>query len=153
MRFYVRLPTDRTQPGEVELFDDEGSLLLGPFRCRGKADSAEAGKHGNPSRDSEAPFGDHPSGLSKIISVEHKDPAHFGPAFFRLQAIAGDALDGQRRGRDGMGMHGGLPMTDGSLRATFGCLRIDNDMARACEPLVTAALAAGRTVFFEVADV
>lgn len=153
MRFLVRLPTDRREPGEAELYDDDGARLLGPFRCRGKADNAEAGEHGNPSRDPEAPFGDHPAGLYQILSVEHKDPAHFGPAFFRLDPMAGDALEARQHGRDGLGMHGGPLMPDGTLRATFGCLRIDDDRASVCEPIVVEALAAGRTVFYEVVDV
>ena len=85
------------------------------------------------------PFGDHPFGTYRVTMLEPgKLPAHtYGPGFLLLDPVAGDALEGKEHGRAGLGIHGGAPLPDGTLRATDGCLRVRNDTAEALLAHVT----------------
>ena len=133
---HARVPKDRMGEGSVEIVDATGSVIVGPFACRAKADNAGAIQHGNPTRDSLRPFGDHPSGAYVVRAIQHgKSPAHtYGPVFMLLDPTGGDALQARRNGRTGLAIHGGDPGETMMLRPTFGCLRVTNaaivDMAR-----------------------
>lgn len=136
-----RLPHDRTRTGTV-VIEDGGVVVAGPFVCYGKADNQEAAKHGNPDRDPTQPNGDHPTGSYQIAAIQHdKEPAHsYGPVFFLLEPTGGDALIAKKNGRAGLAAHGGDQRADGSLRPTFGCLRMRNEDILATEPLVTVGM-------------
>lgn len=140
MRLRAVLPTNRWLAGTLMVEDDSGSVVLGPFPCRGKADGYIAGVHSNPDRDPTRPFGDHPAGLYLISVVQRdKPPAHsYGPFFLLMDPMSGDALTAKENGRTGLAIHGGDLNADGSLRATEGCLRTTNEAISqigAMEPL------------------
>ena len=151
MRIHSNLPGDRLKVGSLTVTDDAGTVQLGPVPARGKADSQLAAAHGNPDRDSEHVDGDHPTGTYRVVLVEHdKSPAHsYGPFFFLLDPLGGDALIAKENGRSGLAIHGGDPAGDGSLRATEGCLRVSNAAVTALSGLVEPELAAGRAVLYE----
>lgn len=129
MRLHSKLPIDRRAPGVLTVEDDAGNIVLGPFPCFGKADSQEAGAHGNPERYPTRPFGDHPYGEYRVVEVERdKQPPHsYGPYFLLLDPIAGDALSAKLNGRTGLALHGGGPSSSGGLRPTEGCLRTTDE--------------------------
>ena len=58
-------------------------------------------------------------------------PAHvhsYGPQpILDLAGIGGQALEAYENGRDGIAIHGGDVDSDGHLRPTYGCLRVDNE--------------------------
>ena len=66
-KIIAKLPTDRTKEGEIRLLIDDA--VQGLWRCRGKADSAMAAHHGNPSRDPTHEWGDHPAGMYNVVAV------------------------------------------------------------------------------------
>ena len=141
MRLHARLPQDRQHPGELTFESDDGAVIIGPFPCRGKADSADAEIHGNPSRNPLFPYGDHPYGTSRIAAIEPgKLPAHtYGPCFLLLDPVSGDALIAKQNHRAGLGAHGGDPGQPGTLnelRATDGCLRTTNEAMTIIYPQV-----------------
>jgi L,D-transpeptidase catalytic domain len=127
----VMLPKDRRTPGEIVVVDGDGVVLLGPFPCLGKGDNAGAIEHANRTRDPVRPFGDHPTGVYRITSIQrNKPPAHsYGSAFFHIEPTEGQALEAKLAGRVGLAIHGGDPGADGVLRPTNGCLRVRNDVA------------------------
>ena len=150
MNIVAKLPTDRI--GEGQIFVD--GALMG--RCRGKADNAAAAAHGNPHRSPVRPYGDHPAGRSKVFEVRWTQPgeAHsYGPAKLCLQAIDGEALmrqDAAGPGGDEIEAHGGDYQPDGvSLRATYGCLRMPNDVCKVIATQAQSALLAGAEVSYE----
>jgi L,D-transpeptidase catalytic domain len=149
------LLADRWQAGSVTATDDSGTLIFGPASACGKADGQIASAHGNPARDPKRIDGDHPTGGYRVVRVEHnKPPAHsYGPFFFLLDPIEGDALVAKTNGRTGLAIHGGDPAPDGALRATEGCLRVSNETAAALVRLVEPELAAGRSVEYECTEV
>jgi hypothetical protein len=128
MRLRSVLPANRWLSGRLWLEDDDGVVLLGPYPCRGKADGAIAAWHGNPSRDPVEPFGDHPTGEYVVSDVVRgKLPLRtYGPYFFLLDPVGGQALEAEEAERRGLAIHGDDPNDDGSLRATEGCLRVAN---------------------------
>jgi hypothetical protein len=129
MKITVKLPFDRTKAGRISLDDGRS------WRCRGKADNQKATEHGNPNRDPCAPWGDHPSGIGRI---------------------SGDmkTRDDAEPGWDGLEAHGGDPQADGvSLRATYGCLRLDNSTVVLLANECRAALARGEEIEYVVVNV
>ena len=146
-----KLPVDRTQEGNIYL----DGVLLG--RCRGKADNQKAIEHGNPTRDTTRPFGDHPAGHYRVTEVRtcSADEAHsYGPFKLVLDPIDGDALVGKHNGRTDLEAHGGDPQADGvSLRATYGCLRVANAVIKALAAAVKSALSRGETVEYVCTNV
>ena len=122
---------NRFHAGTIVLEDDTGQVVLGPYACRGKADTGDAEGHGNPACYPTLPFGDFPLGLFRITEIEHnKYPEHsYGPYFFRLDPLNGEALDAKHNGRVGLGVHGGDLSQSGGLRSTDGCLRVSNAAA------------------------
>jgi hypothetical protein len=141
VRILSRLPLNRWYPGVLMVEDDGGSIILGPFSCRGKADNGDAVAHGNPQRYPTLPYGDHPYGGYHVALVQKDKPtAHtYGPYFLLLDPVSGDALKGKQNGRTGIALHGGdLSDQDipyGPLRATDGCLRTTNEAISAIAAL------------------
>lgn len=122
-----------------------------PARCYADADSADAAAHDNPTEDATRPFGDHPFGEYRVVDVRwtvtERDRRRYGPVRLVLDPIAGDALKAKENGRAGLAIHGG-PTRDGALRATNGCLRVDDDTAEALASAASTALRAGRLVTY-----
>ena len=123
--------------------------LIGPARAYADADSAAAAAHGNPGEDPERPFGDHPFGAYDVVAVvwstTDAERASYGPVRLRLDPTGGQALEAKAHGRAGLAIHGG-PTRDGRLRATNGCLRVDDETAVALASAIDAEVVAGRSV-------
>ena len=116
----------------MELRED-GELIGGPWPCYGKADNAKAAAQENPSRDPVLPYGDHPLGRYRVTGFlpgAHGQAKRFGPGCFILEPIEGDAARAKENGRTGLLIHGGSLDSAGNLRATFGCLRIPDEIVR-----------------------
>jgi len=132
MILHSRLPRNREHEGQFWV-EAEGRTLLGPWRCRGEADNQNAARANNVIEDPTRVGGDHPAGtyrLVKAVSFHPTDTAHFptfGPWFFLLDPLDGEALVAKQQGRTGLGLHGGAPGPGDMLRATYGCLRLFND--------------------------
>ena len=156
MKVWSELPRDREREGRLWVTEDlGGGAVFGPVRCRGEADNAAAATHHNPEEDPAATFGDHPYGVSRIATVVHTDPTDakkvrsYGPVFLALHAVSGQAWDARQAGRTGIGIHGGAPGPGGTLRPTYGCLRLDNADVERLATLVADEQAAGRSIFYE----
>ena len=134
---------------------DEPSI--GPARCYADADGAAAAAHGNPSEASTRAYGDHPFGLSEAVAVvwssTEAERRSYGPVRIRLDGVAGDALTAKQNGRTGICIHGGALNDRGELRATNGCLRVDDDTAVALASAAEAELKAGRSVGYSCEEV
>jgi hypothetical protein len=141
-----RLYLDRRIEGRFWVEDaDDGRVLLAEQRCRGEADNATAARHDNVIEDPTRVGGDHPAGtyrVARAVSFHESDRQHwttYGPWFFALEPVAGEALVAAEYGRSGIGLHGGAPGPGGTLRETFGCLRVFNttafEVARLIVPL------------------
>ena len=145
MRRYKRPSTDDwVASGTVSC-----SQLELTARCYADADSGRAAKAGNPSEDPRQPFGDHPFGIYLATDVRwsttEKERQTYGPVRLVLDPVAGDALVAKQNGRNGLAIHGG-PTRDGALRATFGCLRVDDETAEALANAASERLKEGKTV-------
>jgi hypothetical protein len=152
MKLLALLTPDRFQPGIFLVLDGVGAVVLGPVRCRGEADNAAAAGAGNPTEDPAKPYGDFPHGtyrVTDVIDVPRADQGSYGPFFFRLEPIEGEAAEVQR---PGIGLHGGRPGQRGTpnwLRATYGCLRVSNGVAVTLARLVSSELVAKRMVWLQ----
>lgn len=148
MNITVYLPKDRTKEGTISF--DGGRT----YRCRGKADNQSAAQHGNPDRTPSVPWGDHPDGVNNVFEVRDVAPADrhsYGPYKLCLRAVSGDTLTRQNAETewDGLEAHGGDLQADGvSLRATYGCLRMDNLTVTIIALAARAALARGEEVTY-----
>lgn len=124
--------------------------IVKPARCYADADGQAAAAHGNPTEDPLKPFGDHPFGLYDAVAViwseTDEERRTYGPVRIRLEPVAGDALKAKANGRTGICIHGGGLNAAGELRATHGCLRVDDDTAVALAVAVETELKAGRSV-------
>lgn len=146
LRLIADLPRDRTREGKLAIFDAGGEIVAGPWRCRGKADSAAAASVGNPSRDSTKRYGDHPYGRYLIVRAVPVGDAVYGSHFLALDPVDADAgtpeLDGdaaraEANGRSGIGIHAGRTPAPGAvLTATHGCLRVLEDALASIVPRV-----------------
>lgn len=145
MKLRSLLPRNRELPGDFWIDGSDGTCIFGPVRCRGEADNSGAAAHGNVIEDPTKSYGDHPSGLYRIAKVvwDPTPPRSYGPCFMLLDPKDGEALKAKQNGRSGIGIHGGDLAGDGTLRVTFGCLRLDNDDAAAVGHLVEEGLAIG----------
>jgi hypothetical protein len=123
---------------------------IGPARCYADADGATAAQHGNPDERPPRPFGDHPSGVYDVVAVVWSETdaelRMYGPVRLRLDPLAGDALRAKENGRTGLAISCGALNDRGELRATHGCLRVDNDTAVSLASAVESELQAGRSV-------
>lgn len=144
MNIEIVLNPDRTRPGTLKVFDDDGVLVLGPLPCLGRADNAEAAKHGNPTRSPLRPFGDTPTGKWRVYqyiapSSETASQRTYGPhGALDLWPTDGPAVTAYANGRRGILIHGGAPSASGGLRPTHGCVRVANSTIL---ELLTRALA------------
>lgn len=150
MKFRALLPKNREAEGVFHVTDDAGAILAGPFRCRGEADNANAAEHANVTEDPTKVGGDHPYGVYRVVDlVEGPTPEHsYGPFFFRLSPVSGEALEAWKNGRRGVGAHGGDLDAQGRLRATYGCLRMTNDDITTVARFWLEERIAGRDVFY-----
>lgn len=130
----VILPVDRTQYGTLQVSDDAGTALAGPFDCYGKSDNLSAKAKGNPTRDPTRSFGDTPTGKYRgFVNDMARTPANdktYGPqGVISLDPQSGQAKVAKENGRFGLLIHGGALNAAGRLRPTFGCVRVaDGDM-------------------------
>lgn len=142
MLIHARLPQTRYYAGTLWVTDDDGVQVFGPVRARGEADNKNAAEHDNVTEDPTKVGGDHPAGLyhvTRIVRFAPADDLHFrkyGPAFLRLEPISGEAREAKEQGRTGLAIHGGALHDDGRLRETFGCLRVDDDVAERLADMV-----------------
>jgi len=124
----VRLPRNRLTNGSLSVIDVDGNTVAGPFRCFGKADNAQAARHGNRSRNPVFRFGDTPSGdyRARFVASHKLSTDTYGVnGYIMMEPIGGDALVARRNGRSGLWIHGGV-LRNGQLRPTFGCVRVDD---------------------------
>ena len=63
-----------------------------------------------------------------------------------------NALKAKEGGRSGLAIHGG-PTRNGALRATFGCLRVDDDTAEMLANAAVDTIKAGRAVSYVCEEV
>jgi len=142
----VKLPDDRTEYGTIQVEDDAGNVLAGPFPAYGKADNSRASNEGNPSRDPVRPYGDTPTGGYLLGAVEptgagtgFSEPTYGNAGAIRLIPNSGQALEAEHNGRSGLLIHGGSTNATGGLRPTYGCVRVGNDdMAKVVDAYLTA---------------
>lgn len=134
MNILIRLPTDRTKLGHLQLLNTDGTILV-TADCLGKSDNAFAAAQGNPTRDPKRRGGDLPLGQYKCEPtrfhehVSEGDEHSYGPyGFVRLTPTAGDALIAATEGhRTGLLIHGGELNAAGAMRSTHGCCRVTNE--------------------------
>lgn len=154
MRLYSRLPLNREGQGSFWATNADGQTIFGPVRCRGEADNANAAKRDNVREDPTLAGGDHPFGtyvIERLVELSEREAREwhtYGPFFIRLRGIEGEALKAMAD-RSGIGLHGGAPGEGNTLRATFGCCRLDDQNIQRLGDLVREELAAGRFVFYE----
>jgi hypothetical protein len=153
LRRYQR-PSTNDWVGAGTIWAEEPAIA--PGRAHADAVGATAAAHGNLTEDATRPFGDHPFGLYEVAGVvwSSTDPERqlYGPVRLRLEPIAGQALEAKKNGRTGLAIHGG-PTREGQLRATLGCLRVDDDTAVALATAVEAELQAGRAVGYACEEI
>lgn len=138
MKLRAVLPTNRWKTGIIWVENESGGMVAGSWPCRGKADSQAAIQHGNPERVATRPYGDHPTGEYVVSALVHNKPPFksYGPCFILLDPIGGEALTAEHAERKGLAIHGGDLTSEGTLRATSGCLRISNACATILAGLV-----------------
>lgn len=155
MKLLAELPVDREAEGRFTVLGGEVDVeaVFGPVRCRGEADNANAAAYDNVIEDPTRVGGDHPYGTYRVVGVvEDPGDAHaYGPCFVQLRPVAGEALESWIKGRRGIGIHGGAPGAGGTLRATYGCLRLDDWSVAQLAVLLAVERAAGREVFYDCA--
>jgi hypothetical protein len=137
----AQLVADRHRAGILRVAVEH--QVLWESRCLGNADTAATPD--DPTDNPLKIFGDHPAGDYLVTQdITYKTPhAKYGRAFLLLDPTAGDALTAKHNGRTGLAIHGGPLNADGSLRATLGCLRVDDDIAIALALVVSFALPRG----------
>ena len=134
-RILVDLLKDRTRLGKLRFFSDDMELRF-ECACLGRADNAEARKHGNPTRDPKRPFGDTPVGTYRVLAIRSagsspSDVRSYGPhAAIAIEGTSDDAMAARVVGkRTGLLIHGGALSANKTLRPTHGCIRVsDPDM-------------------------
>ena len=154
MKVWCELPKDREREGRLWVTGEDDARLFGPVLCRGEADNANAAKSNNVVEDPTRVGGDHPFGVCRIsecveIRPSAKEFRTYGPWFLRLNPVSGEAWAARQAGRTGIGIHGGAPGPNNSLRATYGCLRLDDESVESIAILIQQETALGRQVFYE----
>lgn len=125
----IILPQDRTQPGVLTLFNADLNIVL-KAPCLGRSAGILDRVTGRVRRDRLAYRGDTPLGNYALSFVTRlaKPITGIGALWVGLDPVAGEALEAERAGRRGLGIHGGRGEV---LRPTHGCVRLrDTDMAR-----------------------
>lgn len=144
--------------GHVWIVDANDVPLTQRYRARGEADNTGAAQHGNQQEDPTRLYGDHPSGtyrVTDIVTAKLGDTnrlEHYGPETIHLDPISGEALKAKQNGRTFLAIHGGKLMPDGTLRATYGCLRVDDDTSAIFAALIEPCLARKEEVLYECRD-
>ncbi len=152
MKIIALLPDDRTKPGTLSLYDDQGTVLAGPFACDGQSDLSAAVEAGNPSRDPTKAFGNTPLGeYAASISYVPDSPQDRrsygmpdgtgGIPTIDLLPVEGDtqAWEAHLNGRTGLKIHSGDKNAWGGLRVTHGCLRMfEVDFGKLLNALLTS---------------
>lgn len=127
MQIAITLPRDRRNLGRLRLFDGNVERFACP--CYAKADSIAAAGAGNPTRDpfrrnGDTPLGQYRGTMERKPMEPERSYGKWPP--IRLNPIGGDALTAHNNGRRGLLIHGGHLSPHGTLRATNGCLRIED---------------------------
>jgi hypothetical protein len=136
MRLRISLPEDRDYAGWLEVVDENGVVVLGPFLAAGRAHDEPALAHGNPRRNPLQPFGDTPLGAYVAGGVIETGPGTardgetYGPnGVVLLEPVSGAAALADAHGRFRLFIQGGAG--DERLRATAGAVRLfDRDQKR-----------------------
>lgn len=160
MQIKVTLSRDRRQLGRLRLL--EGDIERFSCLCYSKADSLEASRQGNPSRDPTRRNGDTPTGKYEGIIDPPRLPTDeakrlawlrkFGKwQAIRLSPISGDALTAHSNGRRGLLIHGGNLSPHGSLLETSHGLRIEDKDQMTLVQLLKKANA--QTVSVEIEEI
>jgi len=68
-RIHVQLPADRDYAGLLQLEDDFGHVIAGPYAVCGRANDEAAREHGNPARATTLPYGDTPLGTYRVTQL------------------------------------------------------------------------------------
>ena len=132
----VQLPADRNFTGLIQLEDDLGNVLTGPFAVCGRANDQAAAERGNLSRVTTLPYGDTPLGWYRVTEIldtgaETLYPAdQYGPhGVILMEPTRGDAALAEANGRFTIFIQGGSASKNERLRATNGALRLrDQDL-------------------------
>lgn len=136
----AEIPRNRLRYGRLWVAEDEHATHLevlgenGPWDAYGKADSQAALEASNRSRSPTLPYGDHPFGRYRVTGTVGPMEAllrTFGAGRVVLDPVEGEALEAKRRGRYGLLIHGGALDGQRRLRATHGCLRVQDFAAEA----------------------
>jgi RHS repeat-associated protein len=135
----VELHKDRSKPGKLTLYDDNGKAL-GTFPVRGRGQG----------RDRMLEKGDTPTGIYLIedrVSIDQNNDSYssLGRFFLGLKAFFGEALEAREKGRGiatwrggsgRIGVHGKGKERINDLVSTYGCLRIKEDDATIIESMI-----------------
>ena len=135
----VELHKDRSKPGKLTLYDDNGKVL-GTFPVRGRGQG----------RDRMLEKGDTPTGIYLIedrVSIDQNNDSYssLGRFFLGLKAFFGEALEAREKGRGiatwrggsgRIGVHGKGKERINDLVSTYGCLRIKEDDATIIESMI-----------------
>lgn len=151
MKVIAFLTKNRYEAGSIHIQNGAGDIL-GPWRARGEADNTAAKKAGNEREDPTSPYGDHPSGLSRVEQIIETSEAEFdkyGKYFIKLEPLNGEAKEAKDKGRTGIGIHSGKLHTDGRLRETYGCLRVDPETLQFLVDRIQEQFLASRVVLYE----
>lgn len=132
-KILVKLPVDRNYTGVLQLENDRGRVLAGPFPVCARSNDQAAAEHGNPSRNSLLPYGDTPLGTYKVSHLLSTGEGtsyrmdRYGPhGAAVLLPVDGDAALAEANGRFTCLIHGGVLSEDKQLLATTGCMRLSN---------------------------
>ena len=92
------------------------------------------------------------AGIVAVPESDTKKRHSYGPYFIQLNPVSGDAWTARQNGRTGIGLHGGDLAADGSLRATYGCGRLDNDVLERLVALLRPQIDANTSIFYECTE-
>jgi hypothetical protein len=119
---------NRFRPGRLHYVS--GGKTSFECDCLGRSAGVFDRLTGTVRRDPLAWRGNTPTGTYAETFVSHlaKPVLGIGRLWIGLDPVAGQALEAERRGRRGLGIHGGRG--HGQLKPTHGCIRLrDGDMA------------------------
>ena len=127
----IIFPKDRMKLGRASLVRDDGTVILADMPVLGISDNAAAIAHNNPTHDPLKPFGNTPTGLSKLVKLSPRaDVDAYGPnPVYSMDPVSGDILKAESAPyfRSGLWHHGGAlnpAYTQWKgLRPTYGCVR------------------------------
>jgi hypothetical protein len=136
-RVRVELHVDRNRSGSLNVLDEDGRTVMGPFAVAGRASDALADANGNAGRDPNFLYGDTPTGVYRVTQVLGSGSgttfpaAEFGPhGVIVLEGVSGKGAIAEANGRFHLLIQAGRLAPSGELRATAGALRLANDDIR-----------------------